>query len=285
VTRRPRHVGDRATAATLATCATLATMVVAVLANRSILPMLAVGFLIVTPLERLRPRRRQPLVPRAAFVNLAHATVTTSLTTALLASAVAMLSLLPTIDATARWFAGVPAPVALALIVLVGDVGYYWVHRAMHQVPLLWRFHRIHHSSEEMGWLAAARAHPVDQLLLHLGWLVPLHLLGARSAWFGAYAALLTMQTLLVHSNVDVGVGPLRRVLVTPDFHHWHHTAERRAWNRNFASQLAVLDRLFGTSWLPRGERACTYGVGEPVAASYPGQLLEPVTARADRRD
>jgi sterol desaturase/sphingolipid hydroxylase (fatty acid hydroxylase superfamily) len=191
-------------------------MVVAVLANRSILPMVAVGFLIFTPLERLRPGRRQPLVAQGCVGEPRHATVTTSLTTALLAGAVGVLSLLPTIDATARWFAGVPAPVALAVIVLVGDVGYYWVHRSMHQVPLLWRFHRLHHSTEEMGWLAAARAHPVDQLLLHLGWLVPLHLLGARSAWFGAYAALLTMHTLLVHSNVDLRFGALRRVLVTP---------------------------------------------------------------------
>ncbi len=265
-------------AAALVAAATVAAIAVALLADHATVRLLAVGLVVCAPLEGLRPLRSRRIPRGTALVDLAHTTVTTSITAAVLVAATSLLGLLPQLAVSSRWFGTLPAPLALGLVVLAGDTGYYWTHRAMHRVPALWRFHRIHHSSEEMGWLAAARAHPVDQVLLHLGWLVPLQLLGARSGWFAVYATLLTLQTLLLHSNLDVRLRGLRAVVVTPEFHHWHHTAERDAIDRNFASQLALLDRLFGTCWLPDGRRVRRFGVDGPVAASFPGQLAQPLT-------
>ncbi len=274
VSRVGRNIAPLTTASVVAVAAT----VIALAINPATLPVLIVGVAIFTPLERLRPRRA--VMPSGdTLVVLAHATATTTMTAGLLTLAVAVTTALPVWQPSARWFASAAPPAALMVIVVVGDIGYYWMHRAMHRLPLLWRFHRIHHGSTELYWLAAARAHPVDQVLLHAGWLVPLHLLGARSAWFVTYATLLTMQTLLVHSNVAISGGWLRRVVVTPDFHHWHHSAERDAWNHNFASQLAFLDTIFGTTWLPTGRIVTTYGVGEALEPSYAGQLVEPIAS------
>jgi sterol desaturase/sphingolipid hydroxylase (fatty acid hydroxylase superfamily) len=53
---------------------------------------------------------------------------------------------------------------------------------------------------------------------------------------------------VLIHANVRLPWGPLRRVLVTPDFHHWHHSSDDEAIDKNYATQFAFLDRLFGTA-------------------------------------
>ncbi len=60
---------------------------------------------------------------------------------------------------------GMPYWVQIPLVIVLSDLGFYWTHRMFHAVPWLWRFHAIHHSIEELDWLAAARVHPVDQIL------------------------------------------------------------------------------------------------------------------------
>jgi sterol desaturase/sphingolipid hydroxylase (fatty acid hydroxylase superfamily) len=216
------------------------------------------------------------MMSRTTLVNLAHITVTTTLTTLLMAGAIGLVATVPTIAVSAKWVSSLPPAMALILVVVVGDTGYYWTHRAAHSIPLLWRLHRIHHASEELNWMAAARAHPLDQLILHLGWLIPLRLLGANTAWFAVYATFLTLEPLLAHSNINVTIKPLKWLIVTPEFHHWHHTAEPDAINKNFASQLPFLDFLFGTWWLPKNRRIARYGINEPVEENYVSQLLAP---------
>ena len=68
-------------------------------------------------------------------------------------------------------------------------------------------------------------------------------------------------QSVLIHSNVRVGFGPLRFLFVSPEFHHWHHSNHREARDRNFAGQLSFLDALFGSFHLPRGQIPTTYGL------------------------
>ena len=90
------------------------------------------------------------------------------------------------------------------------------------------------------------------------------------------YAIFLTAEPLLAHSNINIKLKPLKWLIVTPEFHHWHHTAEPDAINKNFASQLPILDFLFGTWWLPKNRKIARYGINEPIQDSYVGQLLEP---------
>src|SRR5258706_11414517 len=83
-------------------------------------------------------------------------------------------------------------------------------------------------------------------------------------------------QSVLIHSNVRVGFGPLRFLFVSPEFHHWHHSDHREARDRNFAGQLSFLDALFGSFHLPRGQKPTTYGLDQPMPQRYLPQLLYP---------
>jgi sterol desaturase/sphingolipid hydroxylase (fatty acid hydroxylase superfamily) len=162
------------------------------------------------------------------------------------------------------------------LAVALGDLGIYGIHRLAHTVPWLWRFHAIHHSAEEMDWLVAERNHPVDLLLFRLASFGPLVVLHVTPAAFGVFAVVIGWQSWLAHANVRLPYGPLRYVLVSPEFHHWHHSTERAAHDRNFAGLLAFWDVLFGTVHLPRGCQPVHYGVDERIPAGYLKQLFHP---------
>ncbi|MGI8663656.1 MAG: sterol desaturase family protein [Acidimicrobiales bacterium] len=158
---------------------------------------------------------------------------------------------------------------------LVADFAGYWAHRATHQVPLLWRFHKVHHSIEEMDWLAAGRLHPLDQSFTRACSAVPLYLLGFSRATFGGWLIVLTLSAIFIHANVRLRFGALRWVITTPEYHHWHHTAEAAGVNTNFAGQLPLLDLLFGTAHLP-DRWPHRYGIDEPTPAGYLAQLVWP---------
>lgn len=162
--------------------------------------------------------------------------------------------------------------------VLLADLGFYGAHRLFHAVPALWRLHRIHHSIEELDWLAAARVHPLDQVATKGASLIPLFALGFSPAAFAVQAAIYMWQSYLVHSNVRIDFGPLRWVIASPAFHHWHHANEPQAYNRNYAGQLSLLDGLLGTLYMPPGRAPSRYGA-EPVPEDYVSQLLDPFRA------
>jgi sterol desaturase/sphingolipid hydroxylase (fatty acid hydroxylase superfamily) len=166
--------------------------------------------------------------------------------------------------------------IQIPLIILLSDLGVYWIHRMFHAVPWLWRFHEIHHSSEELDWLAATRVHPVDQILTRGAPLLVVIALGF-SVWSISVCALLFhWQAFLVHSNVRIGFGPLRQLLVSPAFHHWHHSRDREARDKNFAAQLSFLDALFGTLHMPQGQMPTAYGLDQPMRQRYAFQMLYP---------
>jgi len=177
-----------------------------------------------------------------------------------------------------------PAWLQTVQAIIIADVGFYAAHRMFHSVPWLWRFHAIHHSIEEMDWLAAARVHPVDQIVTKGISLLPLYALGYSNVALGVYAVLYMWQSYLIHANVRISFGPLRWLIASPEFHHWHHSNQREAYNMNYAGQLAVLDRLFGTLHMPRGRMPSSYGVNEPVPQSYTAQLLYPFKRRRPRK-
>ncbi len=72
------------------------------------------------------------------------------------------------------------------------------------------------------------------------------------------------------------GLGPLRWLLASPQFHHWHHANETHAFDKNFAGQLPFLDALFGTLYIPGKAMPKAYGTGDPVPPLYHEQLLYP---------
>jgi lathosterol oxidase len=171
-----------------------------------------------------------------------------------------------------------PLWLQLAECVLVADLAQYAVHRAFHRVPLLWRFHAIHHSSEALDWLAGSRLHLVDVVATRSLVLVPLFLLGFAERALEAYLVFVSFHAVFIHANVRFRLGLLEPLVVTPRFHHWHHAAEAEARDTNFAVHLPWLDRLFGSWRLPGGDAwPSRYGIaGDPLPADYAGQLAWP---------
>jgi sterol desaturase/sphingolipid hydroxylase (fatty acid hydroxylase superfamily) len=172
--------------------------------------------------------------------------------------------------------AGQPYWVQIVEVIVLADTGVYFAHRAFHAVPWLWKFHAIHHSSEELDWLAAFRVHPLDQLVTKGFSLLPVFTLGFSDVAIGAYMILYGWQSVLNHANMRINFGPLRWLLVSPEFHRWHHSRDREARDKNFAATLPLLDALFGTLHMPRGQMPSEYGLDQPIPATYPAQLLYP---------
>ncbi|WP_197048090.1 sterol desaturase family protein [Mycobacterium paragordonae] len=158
-------------------------------------------------------------------------------------------------------------------------MGDYAGHRAAHEIPLLWRFHRVHHSVREMDWLAANHLHPVDETFIRSAAVLPLYALGFGQVSLGAFVVLISLQAVFIHANVNLNLGPLRWLTATPQFHHWHHARDPRAHNSNFAGEFPLLDAIFGTLYLPAHSWPTHYGLDETEPTGYLRQLAWPLTA------
>jgi lathosterol oxidase len=234
------------------------------------------------PLERLFARRPdQPIFRRGWRTDLTYFFVSSLLVqlTTLLTMKPAMVFFQWTAHPAVRaWVAALPFALQFVGILFLTDLTQYWVHRLFHTVPALWQFHAIHHSAETMDWLAGSRLHLVDVAVTRGLSYVPIYVLGFAEAPLFAYVAFVSIQATFIHANVRFEFGPLRWLLATPQFHHWHHTAERDALDKNFAVHLPVLDWLFGTFYLPRGRWPASYGLagGNPVPPGYLRQFVYP---------
>ena len=165
--------------------------------------------------------------------------------------------------------------------IIIADIGVYFAHRIFHAVPFLWRFHAVHHSSEQMDWMSAYRVHPVDQVLTKSISILPLYALGYAEVAMAILIGIQTVHALLVHANVRMTFGPLKWLLVSPQFHHWHHANERSGYDKNFAAQLPVLDWLGGTMHLPGNSYPRVYGATNAPPANNPvAQMVDPFKPR-----
>jgi lathosterol oxidase len=188
------------------------------------------------------------------------------------------------LERTQTFFGGLPVLLQLVLIYALTDLAQYWVHRAFHRVPLLWRFHKVHHSVERMDWLAGSRLHIVDVLATRSLSLVPMVLLGFSSQAVNLYLPLLALQSVFIHCNLQFEFRALQKITATPKFHHWHHTRGPQHLDRNFAVSLPLWDLLFGTFHSPPGEWPGDYGlIRERIPEGYWAHLLAPFRRAALR--
>jgi sterol desaturase/sphingolipid hydroxylase (fatty acid hydroxylase superfamily) len=180
------------------------------------------------------------------------------------------------------WVQGLDFWLALFLIVLVADLVQYAIHRAMHEVPALWRLHAVHHSVEHMDWLAGSRLHLLEVLVTRTLVLGVIFVLGFAKPVIDAYIIVIGFQAVFNHANVDVRLGPLRYLIVTPNFHHWHHAQDREAIDRNYAAHFAFIDHLFGTAVQSNRRWPARYGVvGDGVPAGFWKQTLFPFSRQS----
>ncbi|CAB1275299.1 sterol desaturase family protein [Candidatus Nitrosacidococcus tergens] len=172
---------------------------------------------------------------------------------------------------------GLPGGTRLALSLMVGELGFYWAHRLTHAVPLLWRFHAIHHSAKEVDFLTNTRAHPVDILFTRICTFLPvlsLGLTGDSSTVTALFLVIGVTWGFFIHANIRWRFGLLENFIASPFFHHWHHTNMGQR-DRNYASMLPILDHIFGTYISPK-HWPTQYGIDAPMPASFFGQLIKP---------
>lgn len=235
--------------------------------------------LIYVPLERLWPQYPNQGTFRSGWTQDVVYFMSTHLP-------IQILSFLLLLPATlASKYLGVPALQALIarlpwllqffLAVVVADLAEYFIHLALHKVPFLWRFHAVHHSSKALDWIAGSRSHFVDDTLVRGFVLAPL-MLGFSQAIILWYLVFVTLHATWTHCNFGPNVKWLEKFLVMPRYHHWHHTSQKDAIDKNFAIHFPWIDKLFGTYYFPATWPE-HYGLaGEEVSPTFVGQTIEP---------
>jgi sterol desaturase/sphingolipid hydroxylase (fatty acid hydroxylase superfamily) len=243
-----------------------------------ILNLIFLGFIFI-PLERLVPHLPDQTVFRTEWrEDLFYYLISSMMVQALsfLTLAPSQLILANTDLSAARSFLGSqPLWLQVIEIMLLTDFVQYWLHRAFHRIPALWRFHSVHHSAQTMDWLAGARMHFLEVIILRAVTATPMFVMGFSEAALQSYILIVYVYSSILHSNIRVEPKWITPLLATPRFHHWHHGVEREAIDVNFAIHFPLYDRLFGTHHLPEKDWPTGYGIaGNPVPKGYWKQFL-----------
>ena len=242
---------------------------------------------IFVPLERVWARHTQKVFRRGFFTDLGYYFLNSLLPKTLLVLPLSAIAWGLHHFAPSGLYSRVaemPLWMRFAAAMIVGEIGAYWGHRWMHEIPALWRFHAIHHSAEEMDWLVNTRAHPLDIVFTRLCGLIPIYVLGFAQPTGNTmdvlpllYVLTGTVWSFVIHANVRSRFGWLEWLVSSPAFHHWHHTKDGPEYiNKNYAAMLPWVDKCFGTFYLPKKQWPAKYGIDTPMAADMVGQLLHP---------
>lgn len=249
-----------------------------------VLELLVLG-LVFMPIEAIFPLRRQRVLREGWQTDLKHFFVSHA--------GVQLLSFAGMIPAQVffAWavkldfqqaVAAQPVWLQFLEMVLLVDFVTYWVHRAFHQVPWLWNFHAIHHSSRELDWLAGSRIHVFDAFVTRAAAFVPVFVLGFAAPALYAYLAFVSFHAVFIHANVRWRFPGLRWLVSTPEYHHWHHSSDEEGIDKNFAQFLPLWDALFGTVHLP-DHWPTRYGTAKfQPPESWLGQLAYPFRRRGE---
>ena len=215
--------------------------------------LLIIGVFLIA--ERVRPAQRRPLIARGHRHDLLFAVLTATLVIPLVTALTLSFSevarhavpwiVLPKSGLVPRW-------AATAVIFVAMDACNWFAHLANHRVRVLWRFHEVHHSQEDMSVLTVFRTHP----LIHVSYLVavvPGIVLLANGALsttlLVVYAAILAF----AHSNTNLGFGPFEKVVVSPNYHRIHHMLEGPQ-DVNLGFALTIWDQLFHRAVFPTND-------------------------------
>jgi sterol desaturase/sphingolipid hydroxylase (fatty acid hydroxylase superfamily) len=246
-----------------------------------IVNVLFTGFLFI-PLERLLPKRREQRLFRQEW----REDILYYLVSSMFVQVLTFLTMAPStaiVEVTGGWASfraavgNQPWLLQVVEIMLLTDFVQYWLHRGFHRVPFLWGFHAVHHSAKSMDWMAGARMHFLEIIVLRSSTAIPMFTLGFEPSALQAYVLVVYVYSSFIHANVRGDFDRLGLWLVTPRFHHWHHGIEKEAIDVNFSIHFPIYDRMFGTFHLPKGVWPVGYGVGgHPVPNGYWKQFFYP---------
>jgi sterol desaturase/sphingolipid hydroxylase (fatty acid hydroxylase superfamily) len=232
--------------------------------------------------EQLLPRRpeanllRDPQTPRDLGHGLSIAFVARPLAAGSSLALVAAVG--PALPALRVWPGEVGLPAQVALALLTWSFANYWLHRGFHALPLLWRFHAIHHDADQMHLFKAGRVHMGEEFIRYVLVPTPMLLLGVPTevlVWMGLWNL---YEGNLAHSNLDQRFPRIaQRVFNTLPVHFLHHGAAPAHQHANFAGVTPLWDQLFGTFLHPDDHPVDRVGLsGASLAPGFLGQLLSP---------
>ncbi len=171
---------------------------------------------------------------------------------------------------------GFPVVIQVLILVICADFVLYWAHRIFHETPALWKIHAVHHSVEHMDWLAGSRNHILQTIVDRSIAMVPLYLIGPDKTALDIYVTFAALQAITVHANLGIPFGPLKYIIATPQYHHWHHSTDQPAIDTNYAVHTPLFDKLFGTYHMPVEHWPSEYGTTKRLPRSFLGQLMYP---------
>lgn len=247
------------------------------------------GAALVTTLEWRFPHRSAWQPDRATVANdLTYM----ALVQMLLPPGVAMLFVLLLIEplhalglsTSALWPHALPVWAQAGLMLLSADLLRYWLHRAAHRYPPLWRLHAVHHSPERLYWLNVGRFHPLEKALQMAFDTLPFMLLGVGDEVIALYFVFYAVNGFFQHSNIRLRFGWLNWLVSSAELHRWHHARRPDESDHNFGNNLIVWDVLFGTRYLPPDRDSDDLGLpNHAYPASFLAQLRTPFVAQIDK--
>jgi sterol desaturase/sphingolipid hydroxylase (fatty acid hydroxylase superfamily) len=170
---------------------------------------------------------------------------------------------------------GLPTAARIALAIVIVDFIIYWLHRAQHASNLLWRTHAWHHSIEQLYWFSGFRTSFLHSFLYNIPQAaVPMLVFNLSPLEAGIGYSLGLLIQFWEHTNIDVNIGPLKYVFITPAYHRVHHSASNLC-RKNFGTTFSIWDRLFGTYVDPaRVPANLPLGLGRPVEKRKIARML-----------
>lgn len=248
------------------------------------------GAALVTLLEWRFPHRSAWQPDRATVGNdLAYMT----LVQMLLPPGMAMLFVLLVIEPlhaaglvfTGGWPHTWPVWAQAALMLIAADFLRYWLHRASHRLPLLWRLHAVHHSPERLYWLNVGRFHPLEKALQMAFDTLPFMLLGVSAEVIALYFVFYAVNGFFQHCNIRLRFGWLNWIVSSAELHRWHHARRPEESDHNFGNNLIVWDTVFGTRYLPTDRDSDDLGVlNRAYPQAFLAQLWTPFIAGLDKQ-
>ena len=250
--------------------------------------LILVAMAVVAAIEAVIPLRARGAWSRAHLgPNLALTAITFVTYAGFNVALVATLAWLEPMDFGLLGMLGLPGPIELLLAVVALDLSTWAAHVAMHELPVLWRFHRVHHSDPMLDVTTSLRQHPGESVVRFTALAGAATLLGASPAGFAIYRAWSALQALLEHSNIRVPVRLdrlLALLVVTPNMHKVHHSRVRQETDTNYGNILSLFDRLFSTFTPSERGVGVAYGLeghDDPATQTTAGLLGLPFRSRA----
>jgi sterol desaturase/sphingolipid hydroxylase (fatty acid hydroxylase superfamily) len=243
----------------------------------------AAGFVIA--LERLLPYSREwqhvlPDVPTDAGHLILGNTAAELIRLLMIGPLLALSAFLAGVVGSPLWPAHLPMIAQLFLALAIAEFGGYWGHRLMHERPLLFRMHAVHHSAHRIYFLTGARNHAAEVIFLAALALFPLLVLGAGEVVIGLVAGFSGIHYMLQHANIDIRLGPFKYIINGPEMHRFHHSRDLTEANANYSGVLLLWDWVFGTIFRPPPGNAPPIDVGLTDMPAFPqgfwGQLASP---------